>query len=69
MAYPRPNVTPISRGMPHLDLSDDEAAALAKLLTRTIADDRYPLSPRIQTLRGRSAGCWASPKTGSRWTR
>ena len=52
MAYPRPNVTPISRGMPHLDLSDDEAAALAKLLTRTIADDRYPLSPRIQTLRG-----------------
>jgi hypothetical protein len=34
--------------MPHLDLSDDEAAAL---VTRTIADDRYPLSPRVGTLK------------------
>jgi hypothetical protein len=52
MAYPRPNVTPISRGMPNLDLTDAEADGLAPLLTRTIADDRYPLSPHIQTLRG-----------------
>ena len=37
--------------MEHLDLSDDEAAALVALLTRTIADDRYPLSPRILTLK------------------
>ena len=52
MAYPRPNVTPISRGMPNLHLTDAEADGLAPLLTRTIADDRYPLSPHIQTLRG-----------------
>jgi hypothetical protein len=37
--------------MQHLDLSDDEAAALVALLTRSIDDDRYPLSPRIRTLR------------------
>jgi hypothetical protein len=29
--------------MEHLDLSDDETAALVALLTRTIADDRYRL--------------------------
>ena len=34
-----------------LDLSDSEADALAKLLRRTIDDDRYPFSPRIQTLK------------------
>jgi hypothetical protein len=33
--------------MPHLDLSDDEAGALVALLTRAIADDRYPLSREI----------------------
>ena len=37
--------------MEHLDLTEDEAAALAALLTRTIADDRYPLSSRICTLK------------------
>jgi hypothetical protein len=51
MAYPRPNFTPISRGMPNLDLTDAEADGLAPLLTRTIADDRYPLSPRLAVLR------------------
>jgi hypothetical protein len=35
--------------MPHL--SDEEAAALIALLTGTFDGDRYPLSPRIQTLR------------------
>jgi hypothetical protein len=30
-----------------LDLTDDEAAALAQLLRRTINDDPYPLSPRL----------------------
>ena len=34
-----------------LYLSDEETAALARLLTTTIDDDRYPLSPRIQTLK------------------
>jgi hypothetical protein len=35
-----------------LDLTDEETAALASLLSRTIDDDRYPLSPRIQNLKG-----------------
>ena len=34
-----------------LDLTEEETAALARLLSRTIDDDRYPLSPRIQTLK------------------
>ena len=34
-----------------LDLTDEEAAALFSLLNRVIADDRYPLSPRIRLLR------------------
>ena len=34
-----------------LDLTEEENDALAKLLSRTIDDDRYPLSPRIQTLK------------------
>jgi hypothetical protein len=35
----------------HLDLSDDEAAALAQELRAIVENDRYPLSPRIRTLR------------------
>jgi hypothetical protein len=35
-----------------LDLTDEETDALATLLRRTIDDDRYPLSPRIQILKG-----------------
>jgi hypothetical protein len=38
--------------MPHLELTEDEKLALVALLTRSIADDRYPLSPRVPTLRG-----------------
>jgi hypothetical protein len=34
----------------HLDLSDEETAALADLLKRRIADDPYPLSPRVRIL-------------------
>jgi hypothetical protein len=34
-----------------LDLSDPETDALATLLRRAIDDDRFPLSPRIQTLK------------------
>ena len=35
----------------HLDLSDEEAAALLKELDGLIEGDRYFLSPRIKTLR------------------
>jgi hypothetical protein len=35
-----------------LDLTEEETDAIAKLLSRTIDDDRYPISPRIRTLRG-----------------
>jgi hypothetical protein len=34
-----------------LDLTDEEASALLTLLNRVIADDRYPVSPRIRLLR------------------
>ena len=34
------------------DLTDEETLALLNLLTETIEYDRYPLSPRIKTLRG-----------------
>jgi hypothetical protein len=36
----------------HLDLSDEETTALARLLSSTIDGDRFPLSPRVQTLKG-----------------
>jgi hypothetical protein len=35
----------------NLDLSDDEAAALARSLRRMIDEDRYPLSPRLAPLK------------------
>ena len=38
--------------MPHLDLDDTEADALATLLTRTIVEDCYPLSQRTQVSKG-----------------
>jgi hypothetical protein len=34
------------------DLTEEETAALTRLLTNTIDGDRYPLSPRIQLLKG-----------------
>jgi len=34
-----------------LDLTDEEKLALAAELKRTINEDRYPLSPRIRTLK------------------
>ena len=37
--------------MQHLDLTDDEAAALAQELNDIVENDRYPFSPRIRTLR------------------
>jgi hypothetical protein len=38
--------------MQHLDLTDDEAAALTQELHDIVENDRYPSSPRIRTLRG-----------------
>jgi hypothetical protein len=35
-----------------LDLTDEEADALARLLTKTIDADRYLRSPRIRILKG-----------------
>ena len=35
-----------------LDLTDAEAPALIALLKHAIADDRYPLSERVQTWQG-----------------
>jgi hypothetical protein len=35
----------------NLDLSDDEAAVLKQELHDIVENDRYPLSPRIHTLR------------------
>ena len=36
----------------HVDLSDDEAAALIRELHEIVESDHYPLSPRIRKLRG-----------------
>ena len=38
--------------MTNFDLTDEEKLALAAQLRRVIAEDRYPLSPRIRTLQG-----------------
>ena len=35
-----------------LDLTEEETGALASLLSRTIGDERYRLSSRIQILKG-----------------
>jgi hypothetical protein len=35
----------------HLELSDEEATALTQELDDIVESDRYPLSPRIRTLR------------------
>jgi len=52
-----------------LDLTDEEIAALARLLTNTIDADRYPLSPRIQTLKGLLAKIRPEPPRGPLPTR
>ena len=38
--------------MKNLELTDDEAQALVRVLGDAIDSDRYPLSPRMQVLRG-----------------
>jgi hypothetical protein len=42
---------PISGVMQRLELSDNEADALAQHLKRAIDGDRYPLSPRLAPLK------------------
>ena len=44
---PRPHI----RAMPHLDLTEDEAATLIKELQEITGNDRYQFSPRIRTLK------------------
>ena len=44
-----------------LDLSDEETTALARLLSDAIDADRYPLSPRIQTLKAILGKIWPEP--------
>jgi hypothetical protein len=43
---------PYIRVVQHLDLSDEEAAALARELHDIVESDRDPFSPGIRTLRG-----------------
>jgi hypothetical protein len=45
-----PNLGPPS--MPQIDLTDEETAALVRVLRDAIDADRYPLSPRVQRLKG-----------------
>jgi hypothetical protein len=47
----------------NLDLTDEEVAALLRELTNIIENDRYPLSPRIRTLRELRAKLPAAPAT------
>ena len=46
----------------NLDLTDEETAALTRLLSQTIDANRYPLSPRIQTLKAILAKIRPEPK-------
>jgi hypothetical protein len=52
-----------------LDLKDEEPAALARLLSATIDGDRFPLSPRIQTLKGISRKDPTGDRCESRYRR
>jgi hypothetical protein len=51
--------------MQHLDLTDDEAAALTQELHDIVENDRYPSSPRIRTLRGILAKLRPEPRFAS----
>jgi hypothetical protein len=51
-----------------LELTDEEAAALVRELDEIVRNDRYPLSPRIQALRGgaREDPAGVGPRTAPR---
>jgi hypothetical protein len=36
----------------HLELTDEQTAALVRELSQIVPNDRYPLSPRIVALKG-----------------
>jgi hypothetical protein len=46
----------------NLDLTEEESAGLARLLTDAINGDRFPLSPRVQILKGILARIRPEPK-------
>jgi hypothetical protein len=48
-----------------LDLTDDETAALERLLSDAIDRDRYPLSPRVKMLKGILAKIRSEPPKAS----
>ena len=48
-----------------LDLTDEEAAALLSLLNRVIADDRYPLSPRMAAARRPGEVAWCAGRAAA----
>ncbi|HEY1864295.1 MAG TPA: hypothetical protein VGG77_11555 [Roseiarcus sp.] len=37
--------------MPTIDLTDDELAAVAAAIRRLVAEDKFPLAPRLDPLR------------------
>ena len=49
--FPNRHRAPIS-GVMHLDLTDEESAALTQEPHDIVESDRYPFSPRIRTLTG-----------------
>jgi len=49
----------------HLDLTDEEAAALIKELADITGNNRYPFSSRIQTLRAILAKLITEPARGA----
>jgi hypothetical protein len=53
------------RDMPDLNLTDDERAALTKLVRDTIDGDHYPLSPRIRRLKALLAKLDPAPAAGA----
>jgi hypothetical protein len=50
--------------MPNLDLTDDEHAALVRLVKHALDTDRFPMSPRLYPLWAtpREAGAAATPR-------
>jgi hypothetical protein len=49
----------------NLDLSDEETAALTQELHDIVERDRYPLSPRVRTLRAALAKLRPEPAQGA----
>ena len=47
----RGDIRKLAHMMPEPNLTPDEAAALIRLLRDIIAEDRFPLSPRVRTLK------------------